>query len=229
MDLTFVDSLQEDHQFFTDLGAGLWLMDDHKWAFYIWERYRQESGLPRFSLLHADYHWDGVNDFREAPDELQDLLKADDKSLFERIKDERLIKYDSFIAPAVMRGILEEVHFYCKQDDGSDVGIDDETLKLGGAKQFIHQNAKALSDLKFPSPLIFDLCLDLFNRSDYFYRGDLWSDDEILGFLGSVRTLIAQAQIVTVSLSFGCSGKKEDTRRLAKLVLPILAGWREAQ
>ena len=226
MDIAFIEDLQEDGEFLTDLGNGLWLMDDHKWALYIWDRYRAHSGIHRFSLFHADYHWDGVNDFRDAPAELEILLKADEDVLFERIKEERLVQYDSFIAPAVMRGLFDEVHFYCKQDDGSDIGIDDEALNIGKTKQFIHENTDTVTALNFPSPLIFDLCLDLFNKSDYHYQSDLWSDEEILNFLTSVKQLVAQARIVTVSLSFVFSGTEEDTRRLAKLVLPVLADWR---
>ena len=33
-------------------------MDDHRWALFIWEQHRQKTGGARYSLMHADYHWD---------------------------------------------------------------------------------------------------------------------------------------------------------------------------
>lgn len=118
------------------------------------------------------------------------------------------------------------MHFLCKQDDGSDVGIDHELLARSGTRQFIHHDPEALSKQTFSSPLIFDLCLDLFNDSDKWYQGDIWSDHDIRAFLDITRPLIQKARLVTVSLSFGYSGTEDDTRRLAKMVLPMLTQWR---
>ena len=45
-------------------------MDDHKWAYYVWEKYRCESvHNPPFTLVHLDRHWDGVDDFTNNPSE----------------------------------------------------------------------------------------------------------------------------------------------------------------
>lgn len=227
MDLSVIDEIAPDDDFFTDLGSGIWLMDDHKWAFYIWNRYHVQSGIPKFSLVHADYHWDSVNDFHDAPEQTENLLAADDAQLRDMIREEHgFIRFDSFIAPAILRGSIDEVHFYCKQDDWFDSKFNDETLERTGTRQFVHEDVNALAQQAFPSPLILDLCLDLFNKADYWYESDLWSEEEILAFLEAIRPLIEQAVLITVSLSFGYSGTEDDTRRLAKLVLPVLAQWR---
>ena len=75
--------------------------------------------------------------------------------------------------------------------------------------------------------MIFDLCLDLFNRSDDWAEGDLWSDAEIDGFLGEVARLITAAELVTVSMSFNYSGTAENTRHLTKFVIPRILALRK--
>jgi len=222
MDAAEIDALQEDDEFNVYVGSDIWLMDNHKWAFYDWFRFHVESGIPKLSLVHADYHWDGGNNFHESPEKAEEFLGADDEDLFKLIREGNLIGFDSFIAPAILRGFIDEVHFFCKQDDGSDIGIDDGLLAHSGTKQFIHHDAESLSKQTFSSPLIFDLCLDLFNNSDMWHQGEIWPDHDIRSFLDITKPLIKKARLVTVSLSFGYSGTKDDTRRILKMVLPML-------
>ncbi len=150
--------LDYDPNFRRDLGNGLWLMDDHKWAFYIWHRTKAATGVDKFSLVHADFHWDAVNQFHEQPAEKPKLLAADDAVLLELVTTGVLIGFDSFIAPAFLRGLLSDVHFYCKQDDG-DAGLDQCLLDETGRNQVFHADLNALANYAFPNPLIFDLCL----------------------------------------------------------------------
>lgn len=220
------DALSEDPEFFTDLGSGVWLMDDHKWAFLIWDRAKRNSEVQKFSLIHADYHWDGVNDFHGSPARTADLLSADDAGLMRIMRCDNLICFDSFIAPAVLRGIFDEIHFFCLQDDGGDVGLDEELLRDTATAQVIHENLGSLLQREFASPLIFDLCLDLFNRSKKWYEGDIWPDAEIMEVLSAIRPLVETAKLVTISMSFGYSGTENQTRHLAKLVVPTLLEWR---
>lgn len=228
MDTAQFDTLQPDNDFYADLGSDIWLVDNHKWAFYIWNRFRQKSGISRFSLIHADYHWDGGNDFHDAPEEEHKFLNANDEQQVALVREEAWIRWDSFISPAIILGFIDEVHFYCKQDDDYDVGIDEELLSRRKTTQFIHKEIETLVSHRFSSPIIFDLCLDLFNRSDdMMYEGDIWPQNEIDGFLEATKPLIQQAKLVTVSLSFGYSGTEDDTRRLAKHVLPLLVQWRQ--
>jgi hypothetical protein len=89
-----------------------------------------------------------------------------------------------------------------------------------------HQTIASFASQQFDCPLIFDLWLDLFNRSGDRETGSLWSDAEVTDFLKSVEPLLQAAEIVTVSLSFGYSGTEEDTRRLAHLVCPRIMASR---
>jgi hypothetical protein len=221
-----IDALDANDEYYADLGSNIWLMDNHKWALYIWHRFRVASGLPQFSLLHADYHWDGGSDFYGSEENEQKILNADEAGLQQLIQEENLIRYDSFIAPAVLRGYLSEVHFFCRQDE-YDIGIDEDLLARTQTTQVIHDSVEALAAQEFSSPLIYDLCLDLFNKSKMYYGSDIWPDEEIVDFLDACKHIVAKAELVTVSLSFGYSGTKADTRRLTKLVLPKLEEWRQ--
>src|SRR5262249_28344953 len=146
------------------------------------------------SLIHADYHWDGVSDFYGSQQDEDILLSADDAALEEMIRGDHLIRYDSFIAPAVLRRYFSDVHFFCKQADDDDE-IDNELLTRTGTAQFIHQTTGALTHQQYQSPLIYDLCLDLFNNSDMFYQSDLWPDDEIIDFLTECKPLVQRAHL----------------------------------
>lgn len=228
MDESEFAQLQPDDEYLVALSEDVWLMDDHRWALLVWEQFAQVRGIRPFSLVHADYHWDAINDFHQNVEQRDALLAAEPLELCALIREGHWIRYDSFIAPAVIRGLVNDVHFFCMQDD-DEPGLDSELLISTGARQTLYEDAVALSQTNFDAPLIFDLCLDLFNRSDEFYTSDLWSDAEIVTFLERVRPFIEQAMVVTVSLSFGYSGSEADTRRVAALVLPRLEQWRSAR
>ncbi|MBS2132094.1 UPF0489 family protein (plasmid) [Burkholderia thailandensis] len=227
MDERDIARLQPDDHYLAAVGENIWLMDDHRWALLVWERFAHERHTRPFSLVHADFHWDGVNDFYQNEEQRNRLLGADLPALEAMIREDHWIRYDSFIAPAVLRGLVSDVHFYCLQDD-TEPGLDQETLDAAGASQTLHQDAAELSHAKFDAPVIFDLCLDLFNRSDQWMTGELWSDAEVTTLLDQMRPIIEQAELVTVSLSFGYSGSEADTRHLASTVLPRLEQWRSA-
>ncbi|WP_322047425.1 UPF0489 family protein [Paraburkholderia sp. J67] len=225
--MTRVDfsQLLPNSEYLSDLGSDVWLMDDHRWAFLVWTRVGFERGIGPFSLVHADYHWDGINDFNENDEARDDLLTADLPEIETMVRNEEGVQFDSFIAPAVLRKLVTEVHFFCKQAD-TEPGLDEQLLIETGARQYMHDNADQLAKLDFDGPVIFDLCLDLFNRTDRWATGDLWGDDEIQAFLQSVRPVIERAAVVTVSLSFDYSGTEADTRHLAELVVPQIMQWR---
>lgn len=213
-------ALDEDASFSMALTESVWLMDDHKWAFLVWEAHKQKTNGQSYALLHADFHWDGIDDFHENVDAQRDLAVADLGALHAMVEEDAYIRYDSFIAPAVRRGTLSELHFFCLQDDGGDKGVDIDLCEQFGIRQVHHENVQTLAAVVPEHPLIFDLCLDLFNRSNMYYQGELWDDAEIEAFLESIRHHVRLAELVTISLSFGCSGTKEDTRYLAELVVP---------
>jgi UPF0489 domain len=217
------DDLAEDESFLVDLGHGVWLMDDHRWALKVWETERRHD---RYTLVHADYHWDGCYEFHEQPEEEARLALASSARVADLVAAGEWIKYDSFIAPAVKRGLVHAIHFYCLQDDAGDDALDEDFLRSCGARQVVHETPEQLASAQIDGPLIFDLCLDLFNRSDQWAEGDLWSDPEVLGFLETMRPLISQAELVTVSMSFNYSGTPSDTRHLTELVVPKLLAYR---
>ncbi|MGJ7505667.1 MULTISPECIES: UPF0489 family protein [unclassified Variovorax] len=222
--------LKRDDEYVEHLGTETWLMDNHKWALWIWERYAADSSLAKFTLAHADHHWDGGYDFFENPEEEAEMLAADLDGLHALIAEGEWIRYDSFIAPVVVRGRFDAVHFFCKQDNGGDIGIGEEVLAASGATQMLHPTAESLASIAPAHPLVFDLCLDLFNNeSKMEYGSDLWQDEEVLAFLDTMRPLIESACLVTISLSFGCSGTPEDTKHLAELVVPRVLAWRAEQ
>lgn len=191
------------------LGPGVWLMDNHKWALVAWERQRVAG--QRYVLLHADFHWDGVDDLGPDGSPRDALLAAEVDDLVAMTAAEEYIRFDSFIAPAVRRGLLSEIHFFCKENDSNEVGLDADLCAQAGVQQVVHDDIESLARLDPVGPLIFDLCLDLFNHADDMeFEGDLWTDADVLRFLEATSSHIRAAAIVTISLSFGYSGTEED-------------------
>ena len=217
--------LQPDDEYLRNLGTDVWLMDDHRWALSVWTRFGFERGMTGFSLVHADHHWDGGNDFHENEEERDRLIAANLAEIETMVRNEERIQYDSFIAPAVIRKLVTEVHFFCKQTN-TEPGLGEQLLIDAGAREYLHNDVRELAEAEFSGPVIFDLCLDLFNRSDMWATGDLWSDDEIREFLEQIRPVLERAVVVTVSLSFDYSGTENDTRHLAALALPLITQWR---
>ena len=217
-------ALVANENFRIELPHGVWLMDNHKWALSAWAH--THTGGRRW-LLHADHHWDGVDMVSGNADEQAALLEADLATLDQRIADEDGIQYDAFIAPAVIRGYFDQVHFYCTQDDDWDRGLQADLCNQFGVKQRLHESLDTFASLPVDTAFVFDLCLDLFNDANgKMFDSNLWPDERIQAFLDATRHLIEAASVVTVSLSFGYSGTEEDTRRLAQLVVPQLVAWR---
>lgn len=220
--------LHRDDSYLRELEAHTWLMDNHKWALWVWEQHALHIQNSKFTLAHADFHWDGGYHPYDNPDKSAEVLGADLDQLKALIAEDVWIRYDSFIVPALLRGRFDMVHFFCKQDDGYDLAISQDLLDLTGTGQVLHDSVESLASITPQRPLIFDLCLDLFNReSKNEYGSDLWSDEEVQAFLQAVRPLIEGASLVTVSLSFGCSGSEVDTRHLAAYVMPQILAWRD--
>lgn len=217
-------TLAEDPAYLAHVGRGVWLMDDHRWALKVWET---ERTTRPYTLVHADYHWDGCDEFHDEPEKEKELLLASPAQIAALVAEGDWIRLDSFIAPAIRRGLIDAVHFFCVQDSGADSALDTDLLQRCSARQFIHRDASSLAAAKIEGPSLFDLCLDLFNRSEKWEDGDLWSELEIVDFLSTVRPLVQAAELVTVSMSFNYSGTLADTRYLAGLVVPMILSFRE--
>ncbi len=133
---------------------------------------------------------------------------------------DNLIKCDSFIVPAILRGLIRDLHFFCREID-PDPDVYEEWLDSYDGPQFYHQRLEDLLAALAGQTVLFDLCLDLFNNlANKSYRGDLWSDAQVVRLINDCGDLIRDARLVTVSLSFSNSGTESDTRHLAQVVLP---------
>jgi len=220
MKVTDTENLKPDDFYFEEIHPNVWLMDDHRWAYYVWEKSLQQNRGEKFALVHLDYHWDGVNDFRSATD--QDMLRGVSElgEIYRMVAEERYVQKDSFIAPAIIRGLIEEVHFLCFQRDAAR-GIDPDLLDRYGSKQFFHPDLNSL--LKHaPLGSLFDIDLDIFNKSAHWAEGDLWTDIEISQFLDGCIKLLQSSPLATIAMSFNYSGSKDNTRYLSRIVVPTI-------
>ncbi len=214
-----IEQFHLNGKYFEEIYPNLWLMDDHRWSYYIWEcfSHRNQGRLP-LALIHADQHWDGVNDFFKPSDEARLRSIRTIEEISDLASRASLVRKDSFIAPAIIRGIINEIHFYCFQTD-TEPGLDKPLLKKHNSKQFIHHELNSLIE-RPPKGSLFDLDLDLFNRSEMWEEGNLWENKEILHFLDICSGIIGSSSLVTIAMSFGYSGSRDDTRYLTELVVP---------
>lgn len=212
--------------YYESIGHGMWLMDNHKWSFVIWNKER--SLRCNYLLVHVDYHWDAGYDYWDCPDEEVKFFSASDDEVIEIVREENFIRYDSFICPAIAKGFIDEVHFYCLQgDESGDVAIYEDFLNKYNCTQILHNSITTLSSLETDKPIIFDFCIDVFNRSNKFYESDIWLDEDIDKLLDACKHLVVSAEIVTISMSYGFSGTKSDTKRLTKMVVERFRDWRK--
>jgi len=73
--MAFIASkLAEDPRYHQHLAGNTCLVDDHRWAFYAWEKERKNLAITKYSLIHVDQHWDGGNDFHHSPEKEQELF-----------------------------------------------------------------------------------------------------------------------------------------------------------
>jgi hypothetical protein len=71
-----ISDLRPDATYLEERARDFWLMDDHRWAFLAWETSvrRQPDSRPH-ALLHADFHFDAINDFQD-PHSIERLRAA---------------------------------------------------------------------------------------------------------------------------------------------------------
>ena len=215
--------VRRSDRYIEELYPNVWLMDNHKWAFYAWESHRVRPGneIPSV-LVHVDYHWDGVNDFQE-PAAVTHLINLHScENIKELVAEDTLVRYDSFIAPAIIRGFIREIHFFCL-DHENDVGLDKSLLheyRATQATQFIHTDIDSLIEHVAGRLLIFDFDIDIFNRSDRWNEGNIWAERDIIDFVDKCSKLIMRSSVVTIAMSFDYSGTDDDTAHIVKLVAP---------
>jgi uncharacterized protein UPF0489 len=113
-----IDAFDTDDSYFEEIQSNVWLMDDHRWSYYIWERFATcDAEKVCRTLVHLDYHYDGINDLQQVEDQehLRRIRELND--IYRIVSDSNSIQKDSFIAPAIIRGIIDDAHFYCFQRD----------------------------------------------------------------------------------------------------------------
>ncbi len=193
-------------------------MDDHRWAYYIWERVLLENRSEGpYALVHLDCHWDGVNDFHGDPSAIKKLVELHDiNSIYTLVEKKMGVQKDSFIAPAIIRGLIDEVHFYCKQTCIGP-GLYPPFLMEHNARQIIHEKMKSLISYQISKPIIFDIGLGLFNKSGMWDEGDLWTDQEIADFLWMCSDMIQSSSVVTAAMSSVIPEPSRSTRHLTRL------------
>ena len=220
-----MEELIENAQYRVDLGASTWLMHDHRWALYSWEADAENRPC---ALIHVDHHWDAINDFKDSHqvEELRRASLADIESWTEDWSGR--IGYANFIAPAIIRGLVNEVHFLCEQSYGSD-GFMLPFLAENEATQTFHDSLDALlaAASTTKQPTIFDLDLDLFHKGSNYFGKEI----EVITDLSGV---IRSADVVTVATSRMNQWRNGDERiddwewdtslaeRVANNVLPLI-------
>ncbi len=222
-----INNFKMNDRYFEEIFPGIWLMDDHRWAYYIWERVLLENRSEGpYALVHLDCHWDGVNDFHGDPSAIKKLVELHDiNSIYTLVEKKMGVQKDSFIAPAIIRGLIDEVHFYCKQTCIGP-GLYPPFLMEHNARQIIHEKMKSLISYQISKPIIFDIGLGLFNKSGMWDEGDLWTDQEIADFLWMCSDMIQSSSVVTAAMSFGYSGTEQDTRHLTRLFTSFIKDLR---
>lgn len=112
------------------------------------------------------------------------------------------------------------------QGDGDDEGIYEGTLNKHNAHQHIYRSSSELKNVNIKTPYIFDFCVDVFNKSDMMYTGDIWERNEIDELLENAKHLVVNASIVTISMSYGYSGTCDETAWLTEYVVGKFCAWR---
>ena len=192
--------LKERDSYYEEIAPSIWLMNDHRWALLGWEKScKQRPAI----LVHLDWHWDGINDFKDQKD--YDLLNANSLEKLEYlIAENSLVRRDSFISPAIIKGITDEVHFFCLQND-TEPGLDDKLLQTFKAYETRHDSIQSLVNTvqNRKKPLIMDLDLDLFNRDTPFFAEGAALSVSINEFLDDCTTLFKRAEVITIAKSPG--------------------------
>lgn len=213
----YLENIKEDPEFFEEIHPNVWLMDDHKWACYIWEKTYRSCGKLPSKLVHIDYHWDAISDFvddcaialikRPSMAELEELIKVD-----------QFIRKDSYIAPAIIKEKIKEIYFYCRQTD-TEIGFYQPFLDKYEAKQIILNDIDDLSRKISDTEILLDIDIDIFNKSRQWAESDLWEEKEIISFLDACKSLIKNAKVITIAMSHNYSGTTKDTKYLTELTV----------
>ena len=226
--LSKIDAIWPSPEFYGEIEQDFWLMDDHRWALWAWEqgRRRYPDRFPA-RLVHIDAHSDAGNFWlsREELECLRGLSERDVRAILDGpgLKHLSSVCCDSFIAPGCARNLIKHVDFLCHE---SERGFDEDDLELLGVTQSMLSNALELRRIEEGSRVLFDLDVDTFNDIDTPCETNYWSRDKIEALLDECEPLVRTATVVTVAISFNCSGEIGDARELTKHVVGRLLDFR---
>jgi len=206
-------NFEKNDKYFDEIYSNIWIMDNHKWALYCWERYRVKNQIP-LTLVHLDYHWDALNDYLEDESIIKNM---DLGTLHNEIKN-NIIRCDSFITPAIIRGHIDRVDFHCFQTDT--IGFDNDFINKYNITQNIHKNIEDLVNEIEKQEIILDIDLDIFSKTAK--NGILWDEDNIKAYIYKITPLFKQAKIITIAMSYGYTGSNEEIEYLTKLVISLI-------
>ena len=151
-------AFENNEEYFEEIYPNIWIMHNHKWSLYCWEKYREKNKIPS-TLVHLDYHWDACNDYGKNESTIRDMNL--DK-MQDVIIENTYIRKDSFIAPAIIRGYIKRVDFHCLEKVNA-VGLDNDFLNRYNAIEHVHEKMEDLILAIGNQEIILDLDLDIFN------------------------------------------------------------------
>lgn len=221
--MDYIDKIAfgNNEEYFEEIYPDIWIMHNHKWSLFCWEKYRENNHIPS-TLVHLDYHWDACNDYSENESTIRDMNLNEMKDV---IIENTNIRKDSFIAPAIIRGYINKVEFHCLQKDNA-IGLDSDFLNRYNAIQNIHDKIEDLILAIGSQEIILDLDLDIFNTLGSKF-GVLWEKEKIESYIDTITPLIKQAKVITIAMSYGHTGYDDGIEYLTKLVVPMIVNIRE--
>jgi hypothetical protein len=104
-----------------------------------------------------------------------------------------------------------------------DYRFDSSFRKKYPLKIFSYKNIKNLVKKNLGHNFFLDIDIDIFNnKQEMINEGDLWPDEKIDTFIENLQPLFQDSLVITIAMSFGCSGTPEDTRKLTRMLLERL-------
>ncbi|PYF02645.1 uncharacterized protein UPF0489 [Ureibacillus chungkukjangi] len=205
----------------------IYIMDNHKWAFYIWELAREKSIInPNATLIHVDAHLD------DCPFVLQDnpeYLEIEELSSLKRFTENH-ITYDTFIWPAFGRGTIDNIIYV---SDFSSEPFEDWATNYVKGRTYTGLRVRTMSKLQEiienglvesfvnDKSLILNLDLDFFNEENFHGRNPrLKPDEEVYNSLTYLKN-VYNWDLITVAISPECCGGEEPAQHLLDIFIDV--------
>lgn len=188
----------------SDEDKNIFVMNNHRWAFFCWQKFYSKGSDEKIVLVHIDRHSDS--------DAIDENYTEDVKTNIDlKYITNKYLKWDNFIDAFIVRNnnnvkIISLVHRY-NANDG--FGQDEEEFEA----ETFSDKEKCFQYLKKEKVDILDIDLDYFlleNRDEAARK--LWEKNEIIEFFNDLFRNISYPKIITVATSPGCIGGKNDSK-----------------